>query len=112
MAKGNIMRQWSNSGSEYRWRRVWNSESSYVCLETSGVDMKNVLSLCHGEEFVEKKSYLLGFIPVWKKVWKEEVDGDVLARGMADGSIYSKLANVLYEKYKMPMDGNKVKLAV
>lgn len=111
MAKGNVMRQWSNNGNEYRWKRVWNQASNYVCLEDDEAKIENLFTLCQGEEFVEKKTYIFGFIPVWKKVWREEVDGDVLAKGIADGNVYSKLANVLYEKYNMPMDGKKVKLA-
>ncbi len=111
MAKGKIIRQWSSNGNEYRWRRVWNSVDTYVCLEQCNNNLNNKITNYKGEEFVEKKTYILGCVPVWKKVWKEEMEGDFLMKSLYDGNIYSKLANILFEKYNMPAD-SRVKFAV
>lgn len=113
MAKQNVIRQWSFEGKEYRWRREWSNFTNYVALDGDcNLSVENLLSCKSGKEYIEVKMMHLGFIPSWKVLWKEDIDGEMLLKGFKEEKIYSKLANVLVNRYNLPNDNPSLKKVV
>lgn len=103
MAQEKVHATWNSNGKTYRWRRVWHSNAGLITNVGGMLITFEMTDYVQGTEYLEEKTYLLGFIPKWKVVMQENLTVDMLIDKMSGKNIMqcSKLCDKMIKHYQM-----------